>query len=173
MGIEPTSPAWKAGVMAIIRYPHISLLALCKAQPLTVNHFKSGRQDLNLRPFGPKPNALPTCATPRIDQHSSAFAEIGQESKPTISNLRSLVLITRKDSSAFHFQRSIKAQSKALFDRNLGISYAKLNISIKSPRLFPKINYPIRLEKPKYKGILCLIILLLARGCSVQQPPAT
>lgn len=160
--------------MAIIRYPHISLLALCKAQPLTVNHFKSGRQDLNLRPFGPKPNALPTCATPRIDQHSSAFAEIGQESKPTISNLRSSVLITHKDRAAFHFQRSIKAQSKALFDRNLGISYAKLNISIKSPRLFPKkINDPIRLEKPKYKGILCLIILLLAKGYSVQQPPAT
>ena len=25
----------------------------------------SGRQDLNLRPFGPEPNALPNCATPR------------------------------------------------------------------------------------------------------------
>ena len=26
----------------------------------------SGRQDLNLRPSGPKPDALPGCATPRI-----------------------------------------------------------------------------------------------------------
>ena len=25
----------------------------------------SGREDLNLRPFGPEPNALPGCATPR------------------------------------------------------------------------------------------------------------
>jgi hypothetical protein len=25
----------------------------------------SGREDLNLRPFGPEPNALPSCATPR------------------------------------------------------------------------------------------------------------
>ena len=25
----------------------------------------SGRQDLNLRPHGPKPRALPDCATPR------------------------------------------------------------------------------------------------------------
>ncbi len=26
----------------------------------------SGREDLNLRPFGPEPNALPGCATPRF-----------------------------------------------------------------------------------------------------------
>lgn len=26
----------------------------------------SGREDLNLRPFGPEPNALPDCATPRL-----------------------------------------------------------------------------------------------------------
>ena len=26
----------------------------------------SGRQDLNLRPSGPKPDALPGCATPRV-----------------------------------------------------------------------------------------------------------
>ena len=26
----------------------------------------SGRQDLNLRPSGPKPDALPGCATPRL-----------------------------------------------------------------------------------------------------------
>ena len=28
--------------------------------------FWSGRQDLNLRPSGPKPDALPGCATPRL-----------------------------------------------------------------------------------------------------------
>jgi hydroxymethylglutaryl-CoA lyase len=27
--------------------------------------FQSGRLDLNQRPFGPQPNALPDCATPR------------------------------------------------------------------------------------------------------------
>src|SRR5207247_105443 len=27
---------------------------------------KSGRSDLNRRPFGPQPNALPGCATPRM-----------------------------------------------------------------------------------------------------------
>src|SRR5690606_21805382 len=26
----------------------------------------SGREDSNLRPFGPEPNALPDCATPRV-----------------------------------------------------------------------------------------------------------
>ena len=29
----------------------------------------SGREDLNLRPFGPEPNALPGCATPRMKPH--------------------------------------------------------------------------------------------------------
>ena len=29
-------------------------------------HQWSGRQDLNLRPSGPKPDALPDCATPRL-----------------------------------------------------------------------------------------------------------
>jgi hypothetical protein len=28
----------------------------------------SGREDLNLRPFGPEPNALPGCATPRMSE---------------------------------------------------------------------------------------------------------
>src|SRR4051794_21259551 len=28
----------------------------------------SGREDLNLRPFGPEPNALPGCATPRAER---------------------------------------------------------------------------------------------------------
>ena len=31
-----------------------------------INFKWSGRQDLNLRPSGPKPDALPGCATPRI-----------------------------------------------------------------------------------------------------------
>jgi hypothetical protein len=28
---------------------------------------QSGRPDLNRRPFGPQPNALPDCATPRAE----------------------------------------------------------------------------------------------------------
>ena len=31
-----------------------------------INFKWSGRQDLNLRPSGPKPDALPGCATPRL-----------------------------------------------------------------------------------------------------------
>ena len=41
MGIEPTYPAWKAGVL-----------------PLNYTRMKSGWQDSNLRPPGPKPGAL-------------------------------------------------------------------------------------------------------------------
>ena len=36
----------------------------------------SGRQDLNLRPFGPEPNALPGCATPRCSSVSIRGAKI-------------------------------------------------------------------------------------------------
>ena len=32
----------------------------------TMLYTKSGRQDSNLRPSGPKPDALPGCATPRF-----------------------------------------------------------------------------------------------------------
>ena len=31
---------------------------------------ESGREDLNLRPFGPEPNALPDCATPRFGERT-------------------------------------------------------------------------------------------------------
>ena len=33
----------------------------------------SGREDLNLRPFGPEPNALPDCATPRCFARSRSW----------------------------------------------------------------------------------------------------
>ena len=33
----------------------------------------SGREDLNLRPFGPEPNALPDCATPRYSPCRKGF----------------------------------------------------------------------------------------------------
>ena len=49
MGIEPTYPAWKAGVL-----------------PLNYTRKKSGWQDSNLRLPGPKPGALPSWATPRV-----------------------------------------------------------------------------------------------------------
>ena len=51
MGIEPTRPAWKAGVLPL-NYTRMKFLW-------------SGRQDSNLRPSGPKPDALPSCATSR------------------------------------------------------------------------------------------------------------
>src|SRR3954465_3179312 len=40
---------------------------------------KSGRQDLNLRPPGPQPGALPDCATPRM---SSPEAGDGNRTRP-------------------------------------------------------------------------------------------
>ncbi len=49
MGIEPTSLAWKAKVIAIIRRP-----------PRSYIKEWSGRQDLNPRPPGPKPGAIPS-----------------------------------------------------------------------------------------------------------------
>ena len=50
-GIEPSPTAWEAFVLPL-NYTRIL--------------FKwSGRQDLNLRPSGPKPDALPNCATSR------------------------------------------------------------------------------------------------------------
>ncbi len=48
MGIEPTLTAWKAEVLPL-NYTHIFRFLKW-----------SGRQDLNLRPPGPKPGALPS-----------------------------------------------------------------------------------------------------------------
>ena len=52
-GVEPVSPAWKASIIATIRYP------------LTLS-FWSGWRDSNSRPPGPKPGALPTVLHPVI-----------------------------------------------------------------------------------------------------------
>src|SRR5204863_9281416 len=48
---------------------------------------QSGRPDLNRRPFGPKPNALPGCATPR--DRASVMAGVGGPRSPsaTISGM--------------------------------------------------------------------------------------
>src|SRR5204863_2217981 len=48
---------------------------------------QSGRPDLNRRPFGPKPNALPGCATPR--DRASVMAGVGGPRSPsaTISHM--------------------------------------------------------------------------------------
>ena len=40
---------------------------------------KSGRQDLNLRPFAPKANALPACATPRVLFLSNRYFNTSKE----------------------------------------------------------------------------------------------
>src|SRR5918995_7299842 len=56
-GIEPPSPAWKAGALPL----SYTRTALCVVPPASL----SGRQDLNLRPPAPKAGALPGCATPR------------------------------------------------------------------------------------------------------------
>src|ERR1700722_1368971 len=39
----------------------------------------SGREDLNLRPFGPEPNALPGCATPRRVRGVHAKITVGSQ----------------------------------------------------------------------------------------------
>ena len=41
----------------------------------------SGRQDSNLRPPGPKPGALPDCATPRFDLASAKVDIIFETAK--------------------------------------------------------------------------------------------
>ncbi len=51
-GLEPSTSR-----LSGVRSNHLSY------KPIS---FKSGRQDLNPRPSGPKPDALPNCATPRL-----------------------------------------------------------------------------------------------------------
>jgi hypothetical protein len=53
-------PAWNQFV-EIRLTKREALCEACKCRPF----FESGRQDLNLRPPGPQPGALPDCATPR------------------------------------------------------------------------------------------------------------
>lgn len=43
---------------------------LYQTEPHPENVLWSGRQDSNLRPLGPKPSALPNCATPRNQPHN-------------------------------------------------------------------------------------------------------
>jgi hypothetical protein len=59
-GIEPPSPAWKAGALPL----SYTRTALELVSPASL----SGREDLNLRPPAPKAGALPDCATPRRDR---------------------------------------------------------------------------------------------------------
>ena len=52
-----------------------TIMALCtfsqaRGNPIFGFHLWSGREDSNLRPPGPKPGALPDCATPRYDSGS-------------------------------------------------------------------------------------------------------
>src|ERR1700733_14934305 len=47
------------GLLGLCRFPAFRVAAWRRPD------FLSGRQDLNLRPPGPQPGALPDCATPR------------------------------------------------------------------------------------------------------------
>jgi hypothetical protein len=50
---------------------------------------RSGRLDLNQRPFGPQPNALPDCATPRgdagVDDSPGSEGKVGNEIEPELA----------------------------------------------------------------------------------------
>ena len=50
------------GFLAGLQIPSLTKIQTIHADGL---YFWSGRRDLNPRPFGPEPNALPNCATPR------------------------------------------------------------------------------------------------------------
>ena len=74
MGIEPTYPAWKAGVL-----------------PLNYTRTKSGWQDSNLRPPGPKPGALAKLShTPKVFCFVS-FKLFPRDTRVIISELSSVV----------------------------------------------------------------------------------
>ena len=49
-----------------------SLIKVLKVIMLSAPFIWSGRRDLNTRPFGPEPNALPSCATPRWSQRGDS-----------------------------------------------------------------------------------------------------
>jgi hypothetical protein len=44
----------------------VAIPVCVRVHPYAVLGVESGRLDLNQRPFGPQPNALPDCATPRV-----------------------------------------------------------------------------------------------------------
>jgi hypothetical protein len=65
-GIEPLSPAWKAGVISLYTTP-----ATCSSVANVLCETVSGRRDSNSRPPAPKAGALPGCATPRFPANPS------------------------------------------------------------------------------------------------------
>ena len=73
--IGPRGPNWTANPL----YTALAHNAICR-------EFESGRQDLNLRPPGPQPGALPDCATPR-----GASVESTTPSVRSHANIRSIM----------------------------------------------------------------------------------
>jgi hypothetical protein len=75
-GIEPASPPWKGGIIAVIPHPHVlhsvSDYNLKKVKSQYLKNSQLGvfllrGQDLNLRPPGYGPDELPDCSTPRYN----------------------------------------------------------------------------------------------------------
>ena len=71
MGRQPLSPGACVQVRGAVRgfpleFQHWESLDEFANSALKCLALWSGRQDSNLRPSGPKPDALPGCATPRL-----------------------------------------------------------------------------------------------------------
>jgi hypothetical protein len=65
----------------LVRNAPINIEAILKSRdnPIELGyHFVSGRQDSNLRPPGPKPGALPACATSRLPQKNVVFKGVAK-----------------------------------------------------------------------------------------------
>ena len=80
MGIEPTYPAWKAGVLPLnhTRKENIYLCSFTKLRN------KSGWQDSNLRPLDPKSSTLAKLS------HTPKFLSVLQSSKEYYTVINSL-----------------------------------------------------------------------------------
>ena len=113
MGIEPTWLAWKARALPLSYTRNINVRIWMPKW--------SGRQDLNLRPLGPKPSALPSCATPRRNnctqwQYTWISAPCQRERLPGIS--LNYVPINAKNYAALKMRSTSTQRALALFAHN-------------------------------------------------------
>ena len=65
IALEPRPSSGHGLVPQLLGEPHQQRSPKLKARLPERASVESGRRDLNSRPFGPQPNALPSCATPR------------------------------------------------------------------------------------------------------------